>query len=230
VYLLVCFELILWNIYTTRGWAREPARAGSRAYTEPSRAWLGSARFQPYPRPTMPRHLSSAPSPRPLSPHVAATGYPRPQHRHLLPRSCPPLVAPPPPVSSPSWPRRLPATAVFVHVTPPPALHLSLLGSTALWKPTWPDVLAAPWMPHPTSCSTTVEHQHPLPLGETESRASSGRGRDPEARCGAPGRGVDYSPLRFSFGVPWLADIVMCVSGGCSGESKGDGSDGGHRP
>ena len=43
---------------------------------------------------------------------------------------------------------------------------------------------------------------------------------------------MDYSPLRFSFGVPWLADIVMCVSGGCSGESKGDGSDGeatGHR-
>lgn len=81
--------------------------------------------------------------------------------------------------------RRWPATAVFVHVTPPPALHLSLLGSTALWKPTWPDVLAAPRMPHPTSCSATVERQHPLPLGETESRASSGRGRDPEAGCGA---------------------------------------------
>ncbi|AQK40564.1 Importin subunit alpha-6 [Zea mays] len=87
--------------------------------------------------------------------------------------------------------RRWPATAVFVHMTPPLALHLSLLGSTALWKPTWPDVLAAPRMPHPTSCSATVEHQHPLPLGETESRASSGRGRDPEAGCGAQeGRGA----------------------------------------
>jgi hypothetical protein len=33
--LLVCFELILWNIYTTGGWAREPAREPAPSQAEP---------------------------------------------------------------------------------------------------------------------------------------------------------------------------------------------------
>jgi hypothetical protein len=61
---------------------------------------------------------------------------------------------------------------------------------------------------------------HPVVVGKTRSGS----------RVWSTGRGVDYSPLHFSFGIPWLANIVMCVCGRCSEERKGDGSDGGHRP